>query len=245
MISSCSCLVENKGKDKFAIMCVVFDNRTIKIRMEYWFISITVILYYLSIIIEIWTIPVPSVASTYQLVFPETEVKEALSGKDSRLGRVQTWAVWKKTLLLLLPAIVMVGGYCFPLFFAIRFMIGGQIDGIVNHWLLMVVGILLLVVGRGVTIKSALDIRKDNSQQGDDFDLKTKGVFRLSRNPIVLGLHIGLLGMNLLFPSIWFLLLSLFYAGNIHFKILLEEDFLLAFFGEKYQKYHRLTRRYF
>ena len=112
-----------------------------------------------------------------------------------------------------------------------------------NDWNI-IVGVVLMVMGRLVTIGSALGIRKDNSQKGVDFDLKTEGIFARSRNPIVVGLHLGIIGLNILIPNYLFIIFTCFYFGNIHFKILIEEDFLSQFFQGDYNAYLKKTKRY-
>ncbi len=206
-------------------------------------LTIIIILYFLSIILEITLIPVPSVASTYQLLFPIEETKNIITS-NSLLYTVQNKNLFIKGIIIVIPYILSLLGYCWPLLLIISHALGWIKPFWNNHIYLIILGVFLLLFGRMITLSSALDIRSNNSQKGDDFDLKTKGIFKLSRNPIALGLHVGILGMNILFPSWIFLGLTIVYVLNIHFKIILEEDFLKQLFKEKYVQYFHQTKRY-
>ncbi len=208
-----------------------------------WAIGLIIMVYFLSILVEILWIPVPSVASTYQLVFPDKEVQEKLN-PTSFLYKIQSLDIFSKFLLIIVPYILAMIAYCWPLLLLMFHVLGIQSLKMNSYLLGIGVGVLCLFLGRAITLASAFFIRKDNSQKNDNFDLKTRGFFKHSRNPIVLGLHVGILGMNLIFPSWIFLGLTLIYILNIHFKILLEEDFLLHLFQENYSVYFSKTRRY-
>ncbi len=206
-------------------------------------IIILICLYYLSILLEIVLIPVPSVASTYQLVFPSDEIRAVLQ-PDSLLFKIQQWGWPTKIVVVILPYMISTLAYCWPLVFIFLDKMGYLHLDLNSYVGWMVLGIALLVVGRWITLSSTWAIRQNNSQEGGEFDLKTEGIFRRSRNPIALGLHVGMLGMNLIFPSVYFALATVVYLCNIHFRILLEEDFLLHMFREEYPVYLSKTRRY-
>ena len=74
--------------------------------------------------------------------------------------------------------------------------------------------------------------------------LRTNGVYRLSRNPMVLGLCLMALGSAIYVqnPINWILVMI---ALAVHHKIILaEEQFLLGRFGEQWVSYRDSTRRY-
>lgn len=202
---------------------------------------VAVLLYYISLVLEIAFVPVPSVSSTWQLIFPDKDVMNQLD-KNSNLYKIQQFSKIKKGLFIIIPYLIATIGYCFP----ILYMIYAYLFKIELTYSLttLILGILLLIIGRWITISSALGIRKDNSQKDNEFDLKTEGIFRHSRNPIVLGLHVGVIGLNILIPSILFIALTIVYMLHIHFKILLEEDFLKHMFGADYSSYFSKTKRY-
>lgn len=75
--------------------------------------------------------------------------------------------------------------------------------------------------------------------------LHQNGFFKYSRNPMYLGIAIGLLGigvltgflMNLVFAVLYIILCDLLYIRH-------EEKNLLKIFGDKYKEYKEKTRRW-
>ena len=79
----------------------------------------------------------------------------------------------------------------------------------------------------------------------NDTKLATKGLYRISRNPIYLGVILINAASCVFFPGVINICISL--AGVIihHFIILGEERFLRERFGEEWNRYARSTGRYF
>ncbi len=75
--------------------------------------------------------------------------------------------------------------------------------------------------------------------------LITKGVFRISRNPIFLGMRLNLAGLFLILPNA--LTFGLWLLGDVllQIQVFLEEEYLLETHGEPYQKYCQQVRRWF
>ena len=75
--------------------------------------------------------------------------------------------------------------------------------------------------------------------------LHTDRLFRYSRNPMYLGITIGLFGVAILFSSLinFFIPLLFLYVMDRHF-IAREEQALLLQFGEEYLEYKRKVRRW-
>ena len=74
--------------------------------------------------------------------------------------------------------------------------------------------------------------------------LITSGVFAISRNPIYVGFWIVLLGQFLVFPN-WILLIYLGAATLLfHRQTLLEEEFMLEYYGQEYLDYCDRVKRY-
>lgn len=199
---------------------------------------------YLSLVIELFFFPVPSVASTYQLVY---QAESTNSGNENigRLNSIRNWPSWKKTTFLILPAILNVVIFLIPLLYvanivSMDFLISFNFESTI----LTIIGIVLISMGRLITITSAIRIRKNNSQKEDDFKLHNKGFFALSRNPILIGMHLLIIGCWLIFPSLLFMVGIVFYLMYMDFKVGLEEDFLFNQFGEPYKNYQEQTRRY-
>jgi len=76
-------------------------------------------------------------------------------------------------------------------------------------------------------------------------DLVTKGLYKVSRNPMYVGLLTILLGFAVWLGSVTpFLVLPLFYWLITEMQIKPEEKFLLEKFGKDYQAYKESVRRW-
>ena len=202
------------------------------------FLLIIVILAYLSLLVELLFFPVPSVASTYQLAYKANESSEKTE-ETGKVGVVKEWSFLKKIFLLILPATINILVFIAPLIIILCF------QGLVQKEMyLLILGILLIILGRGLTFYAAINIRRNNKQEGVSFELKEKGIFAKSRNPILMGMHLMIIGLLLLTLNYLLLVGVVFYLGYMHFKVLLEEDFLQLHFGNTYLEYKNLTRRY-
>jgi len=74
--------------------------------------------------------------------------------------------------------------------------------------------------------------------------LKTKGLYRITRNPQAQGYFLFLVSFALIWPS-WYIILSLIsFVIIIHRMILTEEIHLKNVFGEEYVEYSKRTSRY-
>ena len=192
---------------------------------------------YLSLILELVFFSVPSVASTYQLILTDTSDNNV----NSRLNKIKDWQLWKKLLFLFAPAIVNITVFLFPVFYVVGIL---KLDIISNKQLSITMGLIFLILGRVITFLSVIQIRKINSSKNQQTFLHQKGWFKWSRNPGLLGMYIFIFGIWLLFSHPVFLAGILFYIGYMHFKVLLEEDYLREKFGAEYQTYLNQTKRY-
>jgi protein-S-isoprenylcysteine O-methyltransferase Ste14 len=149
-----------------------------------------------------------------------------------------------KILLLFLPTLLSITAYCLPLILvAVSILSPGFVNKTEKTGLVFI-AFLLILAGRIISLYSVLQIRKNNRQAGKSFELKTGNIFSFSRNPILLGMYITYMGMIILFPF-WFMLAGFaVYAGNMHFRILIEESFLRHKFGNNYINYQEQTKRY-
>ena len=110
------------------------------------------------------------------------------------------------------------------------------------------VGILLLVPGLGITITGVGVIQRAATTLHtfkQPLTLITEGLYHYSRNPVYLGLLMGLIGF-------WFLLGSLsplifivvFFSISNYWYIPTEERMLTARFGATYRTYQNHVRRW-
>jgi protein-S-isoprenylcysteine O-methyltransferase Ste14 len=73
----------------------------------------------------------------------------------------------------------------------------------------------------------------------------SSGAFRVSRNPLYVGLNLVLLGLVLILNSVAGLVVILTLFAVVHFAVILpEERYLEGKFGDRYSHYQRMVRRY-
>lgn len=77
-----------------------------------------------------------------------------------------------------------------------------------------------------------------------DHALQTKGIYRISRNPMYTSFFFFFTACFLLIPSVLIAIIGLFCLVTHHFIILNEEKFLLKAFGTDYAEYRKNTSRY-
>ncbi|MCH1472909.1 MAG: isoprenylcysteine carboxylmethyltransferase family protein [Bacteroidia bacterium] len=75
-------------------------------------------------------------------------------------------------------------------------------------------------------------------------ELVTNGFFAISRNPIFLGIMIANIGLFLVLPNAFTLLIIALSTVSINTQIRLEEEFLVKEFGEKYTEYKQSVNRW-
>lgn len=112
-----------------------------------------------------------------------------------------------------------------------------------------VLGFLLAVMGLVFFLLSLTTIR-DNWRAGvpqkKQTELVTAGVYSISRNPAFLGFDLIDLGILLTFFNLPLFCLTFAAVLLFHLQIVnVEEDFLVANFGEEYLEYKKKVRRYF
>jgi protein-S-isoprenylcysteine O-methyltransferase Ste14 len=74
--------------------------------------------------------------------------------------------------------------------------------------------------------------------------LVQKGVFRISRNPIFLGLMVTLFGLFLTLPNALTLLAFFLGVVLIGVQVRLEEEYLVQMHAQAYQEYRKRVRRW-
>jgi len=79
---------------------------------------------------------------------------------------------------------------------------------------------------------------------GDKTQLVQHGVFRLSRNPIFLGMRVTLLGFFLILPNVVTFATLLLGDALMQIQVRLEEEYLRRTHGDDYRKYCQQTRRW-
>lgn len=117
-----------------------------------------------------------------------------------------------------------------------------------ENYTVQYVGIGLLLFSLGWTILA--QIQMGNSWRiGIDEEKETalvqSGLFRLSRNPIFLGMQITLLGFFLAAPNALMLVMLVLGLVLIQIQVRLEEEFLSKIHGAKYDDFRSQVRRWF
>lgn len=80
--------------------------------------------------------------------------------------------------------------------------------------------------------------------EGVRTELVQRGLFRVSRNPIFLGMRIMLIGLFLILPNA--VMLTILIAGEIliQIQVRLEEEYLTRIHGDSYRAYQNRVRRW-
>jgi protein-S-isoprenylcysteine O-methyltransferase Ste14 len=108
-------------------------------------------------------------------------------------------------------------------------------------WLLVALGTGLSVWGLATFRGAGTPIRPNKPAS----TLVTHGPFRLSRNPMYLGLCVVYLGVMLLLNSAWIVLFLPLVITILHLTVIRrEERYLSATFGVTYDEYRRRVRRW-
>lgn len=201
-------------------------------------LEIIVLLVYASIVFELLFLHVPSVASTFQLF------KRGRSEESLLVHRIKNWSVYKKIVLLVLPVIISVLVYILPLAIIVVPRLFELLAVIELPLFFHFAGAVLMLTGRVITLTANHQIRKQGVSNTDADQLIKSGLFKYSRHPLLIGMYITLLGLLIIFPSLWLLGGAIVYLSYMHFKVLLEEDHLIYKYGPKYAAYMQSTPRY-
>lgn len=111
-----------------------------------------------------------------------------------------------------------------------------------------IIGAAMSIVGTTVFITAVLTMR-DSWRAGvsktDKTELVTSGIYQISRNPAFLGFDLLYIGILLMFFNWVLCAVSVFAILMYHLQIVnVEEEFLLAAFGDEYLQYKKKVCRY-
>ncbi len=105
----------------------------------------------------------------------------------------------------------------------------------------LVLGLIMAIAGARSFARAGTPVRPFREAKA----LVTDGIFRVSRNPMYLGLISALLGVAILLGSLGaFLPVPLFFFVLQHWFVKSEEAQLELQFGEHYREYRRRVRRW-
>ncbi len=114
----------------------------------------------------------------------------------------------------------------------------------------LLLALTVLLVGIGFSVAGVLSFRRANTtlnptKPQSTSSLVVSGIYRVSRNPMYLGLLLVLIALAIFLSSIWALLgpaAFVLYIGR--FQIAPEERALTALFGAEYTVYRSRVRRW-
>lgn len=189
---------------------------------------------YGSLILELTVFPIPSEASTLDLL---THCREdpATSGA---LAQARNRSLANKVLLFLLPTAIGVVLFLLPLLAVLwpplrQVFFPMTLDALGNA------GLVLIVAGRLLTFSSVLQLRSAKRRASIP-----AGLFACSRNPGLVGMFVFYLGLCLAFGGPWLWLGIPLYFGNMHHRVRLEEAQLTATHGDRWRHYQQRVARY-
>ncbi|NNK80396.1 MAG: isoprenylcysteine carboxylmethyltransferase family protein [Flavobacteriales bacterium] len=108
-------------------------------------------------------------------------------------------------------------------------------------WILLILSLIVVWIAQSHMRDSwRIGIDEENKTE-----LVTTGFFSLSRNPIFLGIMIANVGLFLVLPNAFTLLIVSLSTISINTQIRLEEEFLSKEFGEAYSVYQNRVNRWF
>ena len=113
---------------------------------------------------------------------------------------------------------------------------------------LKLIGTPMLILGAAIIILSKRDLEIHNQPsepKAATSKIVQTGMFRVSRNPLYLGLFIAFCGLAVATDKLWWLLLSPLLLSLTHYLLIApEEAYLEKKFGDEYKAYKRKVRRW-
>jgi len=197
--------------------------------------DVVVLAAYASLVVELTVFPIPSEASTWQLLAADAAAN-ASADDALQQARARSWP--RKVLTLFLPTALGVVLWLLPLACILVPGVAAAVRCAPMPWL-WVPGLALVVLGRALTFTSVLQLRAQRRRGS-----APGWLFRHSRNPGLVGMFACYLGLCCLFgsPLLW-LGLPL-YLGNMHGRVRMEEAHLAARLGAAWTDYAARTPRY-
>ena len=115
---------------------------------------------------------------------------------------------------------------------------------------IIMTAVVIALVGGGITLSGAITFRRakttvDPLKPERASSLVTFGVYRMTRNPMYVGLLLVLIGWAVFLVNVWSALGPLVFVAYItRFQIQPEERALASLFGEAYATYKSRVRRW-
>lgn len=198
---------------------------------------ICIIIFYISLFVELYFYSIPSIVSTKKILKPDQSIIDHFS---ENIKNLLSWSLSIKLLVFVVPMIFIYILHLLPAYILYDLIFNEeQLQS--TYWICWM-GIVLVIFGRIISHIYLNDIKKIKTKAFTGFI--TSGLFKFSRNPGLLGLYISFLGFYALKPSTLFLICYVIYIIHMHFKIMMEENYLTNKHGEDYKEYLKTTKRY-
>jgi len=198
----------------------------------------SIVFFYVSLFVELFFYNIPSVVTTKNILNSNFVEIEYFS---KSIREFLAWPMSKKILVFVIPMIFIYVLHVLPAYLLIEIFYYEAFA--IKMSILGYLGIALVVVGRIIShlYLNAIQKIKKETQEG----FVNNGIFKLSRNPGLLGLYISFLGFIVIKPMPLFIICFVVYVFYMHFKVKMEEDYLNNKHGDEYNGYLQKTRRYF
>jgi len=195
--------------------------------------AILLLLGYASLVLDLLVFSVPSEASTLQL-FTGASRQDGVSCEEA-LGQARARGPLMKVAAYLLPTGI--GVVCFMVppvavfvpdlrEYLAPFSLPAEA---VWRWS----GAFLVVAGRGLTVASAIQIRRATRSD----PLRNSGLFGWSRNPGLVGMYGSYVGATMMTPCLALVAGFFLYVWNMGRRVRMEEGFLRLKVGPEYDDY--------
>lgn len=199
-------------------------------------IDVVVLAAYASLLVEIVVFPIPSEASTWQIV--AASPNDGGGGNSDALERARRRSKPQKLLRYFVPTATCVLLWLVPL--AVTFVPAlGAVLWCARPAALEIPGVVLIVLGRAITFASVLQLRAQRRTRGEP-----RWLFLRSRNPGLVGMFTCYAGLCCLFSSPLLWLGLPLYVANMHARVRMEEAHLAAASGARWRDYAARVPRY-
>ena len=198
----------------------------------------TAIAAYATLLVELTVFPIPSEASTWQLLAARGDRERSDGANAAALQRVHATARSRRVLTLLLPTALGVLAWLVPLLLIVlpscRPALSVSLPDAVVFG-----GIAAIALGRAITFGSVLQLRAAKRHER-----LPGGLFRHSRNPGLVGMYVCYLGLMLGYGLPLLAVVLPLYVGNMHRRVRLEEAQLDFEHGASWRDYAARVPRY-
>lgn len=110
--------------------------------------------------------------------------------------------------------------------------------------LLYYCSLLLIIIGLAIVFGAWIQLGYGGTMGFRTVNLKISGLYKLSRNPQLIGYALFLIGFAVSYPSVYAVVWLIIFGMVAHRMVITEEEHLLRLYGEKYEDYCKNVPRY-